>query len=274
MACMREQDYYFRPLLLFLSHAKSESVFNVILMSQKRKIASTYMFYLLLSHFCSGKCSSKFFFFLFSRLVHRHLTGYSSKGAAEQIHSRPERGGSQCHQKVPTLCSPGVRDPQCGDGLIQEEKVRAYSINIFKESFTQKLSELIVTWLNDEEGQLYTFEFEHLNSYKCWFSLFSLYSNFIPQPIGKCRRVFQALLPYAVEELCNVAESLIVPVRMGIARPTAPFTLASTSIDAVQGSEELFSVEPLPPRPSPDQSSRSVSFGIYFPIFGMLFSLC
>ncbi|XP_073780763.1 E3 ubiquitin-protein ligase UBR5 isoform X31 [Danio rerio] len=82
-------------------------------------------------------------------------------------------------------------------------------------------------------------------------------NNFIPQPIGKCRRVFQALLPYAVEELCNVAESLIVPVRMGIARPTAPFTLASTSIDAVQGSEELFSVEPLPPRPSPDQSSRN-----------------
>lgn len=81
-------------------------------------------------------------------------------------------------------------------------------------------------------------------------------SNFIPQPIGKCKRVFQALLPYAVEELCNVAESLIVPVRMGIARPTAPFTLASTSIDAMQGSEELFSVEPLPPRPSPDQSSR------------------
>uniref|UniRef100_A0A669CCB4 Ubiquitin protein ligase E3 component n-recognin 5 n=1 Tax=Oreochromis niloticus TaxID=8128 RepID=A0A669CCB4_ORENI len=77
------------------------------------------------------------------------------------------------------------------------------------------------------------------------------------KPIGKCRRVFQALLPYAVEELCNVAESLIVPVRMGIARPTAPFTLASTSIDAVQGSEELFSVEPLPPRPSPDQSSSS-----------------
>lgn len=63
-----------------------------------------------------------------------------------------------------------------------------------------------------------------------------------------------------MEELCNVAESLIVPVRMGIARPTAPFTLASTSIDAVQGSEELFSVEPLPPRPSPDQSSRSVGF--------------
>uniref|UniRef100_UPI00398F2B03 E3 ubiquitin-protein ligase UBR5 isoform X3 n=1 Tax=Pristiophorus japonicus TaxID=55135 RepID=UPI00398F2B03 len=82
-------------------------------------------------------------------------------------------------------------------------------------------------------------------------------NNFVPQPIGKCKRVFQALLPYAVEELCNVAESLIVPVRMGIARPTAPFTLASTSLDAMQGSEELFSVEPLPPRQSSDQSSSS-----------------
>lgn len=101
-----------------------------------------------------------------------------------------------------------------------------------------------------------------------FFSQFPSHSNFIPQPIGKCRRVFQALLPYAVEELCNVAESLIVPVRMGIARPTAPFTLASTSIDAVQGSEELFSVEPLPPRPSPDQSSRSVGFSAL--IFGIL----
>lgn len=105
------------------------------------------------------------------------------------------------------------------------------------------------------------------------FSQFPPHSNFIPQPIGKCRRVFQALLPYAVEELCNVAESLIVPVRMGIARPTAPFTLASTSIDAVQGSEELFSVEPLPPRPSPDQSSRSVGFSgfIFWVFFGNLF---
>lgn len=101
-----------------------------------------------------------------------------------------------------------------------------------------------------------------------FFSSSSSPSNFIPQPIGKCRRVFQALHPYAVEELCNVAESLIVPVRMGIARPTAPFTLASTSIDAVQGSEELFSVEPLPPRPSPDQSSRSVGFSaLIFPFF-------
>lgn len=103
---------------------------------------------------------------------------------------------------------------------------------------------------NFENTAYLTFIFPFLNFF------FSPSSNFIPQPIGKCKRVFQALLPYAVEELCNVAESLIIPVRMGIARPTAPFTLASTSIDAMQGSEELFSVEPLPPRPSSDQSSR------------------
>uniref|UniRef100_S4RBH7 Ubiquitin protein ligase E3 component n-recognin 5 n=1 Tax=Petromyzon marinus TaxID=7757 RepID=S4RBH7_PETMA len=84
-------------------------------------------------------------------------------------------------------------------------------------------------------------------------------SNFVPQPIGKCKRVFQALLPLAVEELCHVAESLIVPVRMGVARPTAPFALVSTSLDAMQGSEEIFSVEPLPPRPAADDSSSQQS---------------
>uniref|UniRef100_UPI00358E0F24 E3 ubiquitin-protein ligase UBR5-like isoform X5 n=1 Tax=Myxine glutinosa TaxID=7769 RepID=UPI00358E0F24 len=82
-------------------------------------------------------------------------------------------------------------------------------------------------------------------------------NNFVPQPIGKCRRVFQALLPLAVEELCLVAEALVVPVRMGVARPTAPFALVSTSLDAMQGSEEVFSVEPLPPRPAPDETNRN-----------------
>lgn len=56
-------------------------------------------------------------------LVHRHLTGHSGKGAAEQVHSWSEGGGGQRHPEVPTLGGPGVRHPQCGDGLIQEEKV-------------------------------------------------------------------------------------------------------------------------------------------------------
>ncbi|CAG5118736.1 unnamed protein product, partial [Candidula unifasciata] len=70
------------------------------------------------------------------------------------------------------------------------------------------------------------------------------------QPLMKCKRVFQALITIAIEELCHMANALIVPVRMGVARPTAPFALVSINSDAVQGSEELFVLDPLPPRPS------------------------
>jgi len=54
------------------------------------------------------------------------------------------------------------------------------------------------------------------------------------QPLVKCKRVFQALINIAVEELCEVASSLIAPVRLGAARPTAPFSLVSANIEAVQ----------------------------------------
>lgn len=50
-----------------------------------------------------------------------------------------------------------------------------------------------------------------------------------------------------MEELCETADSLIAPVRLGVARPTAPFTLMSSTIDVINGSEELFSIEPLIP---------------------------
>lgn len=63
----------------------------------------------------------------------------------------------------------------------------------------------------------------------------------------KCRKVFQALIKLAVEELCETADSLIAPVRLGVARPTAPFTLTSSAIEVINGSEELFSIEPLIP---------------------------
>ncbi|XP_046667814.1 E3 ubiquitin-protein ligase UBR5 isoform X3 [Homalodisca vitripennis] len=66
-------------------------------------------------------------------------------------------------------------------------------------------------------------------------------------PLVKCKRVFQALIKLAVEELCEIADSLIAPVRLGVARPTAPFTLSSSTIEVINGSEELFSVEPLAP---------------------------
>ncbi|XP_058797650.1 E3 ubiquitin-protein ligase hyd isoform X2 [Phymastichus coffea] len=67
------------------------------------------------------------------------------------------------------------------------------------------------------------------------------------QPLMKCRRIFQALIKLAVEELCETADSLIAPVRLGVARPTAPFTLTSSAIEVINGSEELFSIEPLIP---------------------------
>ncbi|XP_033640318.1 E3 ubiquitin-protein ligase UBR5-like isoform X2 [Asterias rubens] len=66
------------------------------------------------------------------------------------------------------------------------------------------------------------------------------------EAVLRCKRVFQALIHQSVGELCEVAESLIAPVRMGITRPTAPFPLFSSHTDAVQGSEELFFSEPLP----------------------------
>jgi E3 ubiquitin-protein ligase EDD1 len=50
----------------------------------------------------------------------------------------------------------------------------------------------------------------------------------------KCKRVFQALINIAIEELCETADALIAPVRLGVARPTAPFSLVSSNIDAIQ----------------------------------------
>ena len=41
--------------------------------------------------------------------------------------------------------------------------------------------------------------------------------------------MFQALAGLAVEELAAVADALMAPVRLGVARPTAPFALLSMS---------------------------------------------
>lgn len=59
------------------------------------------------------------------------------------------------------------------------------------------------------------------------------------------KRVFNSLLKFAIEELVEIADALIAPVRLGVVRPTAPFQLssASNSLDV----DDLFSVEPLAP---------------------------
>ena len=69
-----------------------------------------------------------------------------------------------------------------------------------------------------------------------YFILIYIFSTGIPscQPLVKCKRAFQALINIAVEELCEVANSLIAPVRLGAARPTATFPLVSANVDAVQ----------------------------------------
>ncbi|XP_069354271.1 E3 ubiquitin-protein ligase UBR5 isoform X7 [Maniola hyperantus] len=67
----------------------------------------------------------------------------------------------------------------------------------------------------------------------------------ITASLVRCRRVFAALVALAVEELVEAADALLAPVRLGVVRPTAPFPLATTYVDLVNGSEDLFGVEPL-----------------------------
>ncbi|XP_011188197.2 E3 ubiquitin-protein ligase hyd isoform X1 [Zeugodacus cucurbitae] len=74
--------------------------------------------------------------------------------------------------------------------------------------------------------------------------------------IQNCVKVFQSLYKISIEELCEVSESLIAPVRLGIVRPTAPFTMSSTSIDS---SDDLFSVEPLAPSSTTESLTEPVS---------------
>ncbi|KAG4078397.1 hypothetical protein HA402_013107 [Bradysia odoriphaga] len=60
-----------------------------------------------------------------------------------------------------------------------------------------------------------------------------------------CRRVFQTLMKISIEELIEIADALIAPVRMGVVRPTAPFSMSTSS--SIDNSDDLFSVEPLTP---------------------------
>ena len=69
------------------------------------------------------------------------------------------------------------------------------------------------------------------------------------------------MINIAVEELCEAANALLAPVRLGVARPTAPFNLSSSNSDPkelTKDLEELFSVEPMAPKP---QNSSLASSG-------------
>lgn len=103
--------------------------------------------------------------------------------------------------------------------------------------------------------------------------------------LSKCRRIFLSFLPIAIEELCEIAESLIAPVKFGVARPGNQFVLSPTSNEVLASTDEIFSVDtsiyahqrdfldselgvddtlndPIisqPPPPPPSQPSASVS---------------
>lgn len=73
------------------------------------------------------------------------------------------------------------------------------------------------------------------------FSSFSTSSH--SRHIQTCKRVFQSLLKIAIEELCETADALIAPVRLGVVRPTAPFTLSTSSIDVSTTRNKFFFVK-------------------------------
>lgn len=49
--------------------------------------------------------------------------------------------------------------------------------------------------------------------------------------VQSCIKVFQTLHKISIEELCEVSEALIAPVRLGVVRPTAPFSMSSSNLD-------------------------------------------
>lgn len=49
----------------------------------------------------------------------------------------------------------------------------------------------------------------------------------------------------SIEELIEIADALIAPVRMGVVRPTAPFSMSSSSsIDVSVGFESIYTTQP------------------------------
>ena len=69
------------------------------------------------------------------------------------------------------------------------------------------------------------------------------------KPLQKIRDVFRKLPMSSVVELCEAAEALLAPVRLGMARPTAgSTTLGNYAADTPRGRDDLLSMEPLAER--------------------------
>lgn len=77
------------------------------------------------------------------------------------------------------------------------------------------------------------------------------------QPLAKCIKVFEALIPVSVPELCDAADALMLPVRLNYVKPTAPFPLTATHVEANHGCKEMFEVEPLQRQANRGEASTS-----------------
>merc|ERR1719320_1130517 len=73
------------------------------------------------------------------------------------------------------------------------------------------------------------------------------------QPLQRCKRVFQAIINLSIEELCETGNALLAPVRLGVARPTAPFNLSSTGADSLSAMDDLFNVDPMTKNEGPGE---------------------
>ena len=52
------------------------------------------------------------------------------------------------------------------------------------------------------------------------------------QTLGRCKVAFQSVVHIAVQELCKAANALVLPVTLGVVKPTSPFSLlTSTSLE-------------------------------------------
>ena len=100
-----------------------------------------------------------------------------------------------------------------------------------------------------------------------------------PEPLQLCKRVFQALINVSIEELCETANSLLAPVRLGVARPTAPFVFPTGgTVDSMSAMDDIFNVDPVSRsenssergnrRRRRDEESRQVTYTFY--IFNFL----
>ncbi|VDP01562.1 unnamed protein product [Soboliphyme baturini] len=88
--------------------------------------------------------------------------------------------------------------------------------------------------------------------HKCIFGICS-----VSQPVLKCRRIFQALLTYAVEELASAADAVMAPVRLGVLKCTQQFMPMSSFNEAIESIEKLLLADPLIASASKNETASS-----------------